>query len=338
MKTPLVSIIIVNWNGLDYLKTCFDSLKQQNYPNIEILLVDNASTDNSIDWVKKRAPNTRIILNQKNLGFAESNNLGFTRSKGEFVFFLNNDTSLHKNAIYELVSCLKSDIGVGGAQSKLLLMDRPTHYDSIGAYLTPTGFLYHNAFGERDTAIFDKEIDLYSAKGAAMMFKKKVLKKIEIQGKIFDSEYFAYFEETDLCHRVWLSGYRIVYAYKSIVYHKMGATSKSMNNAFIQFHSFKNRIRTYLKNFTDIELLTILPLHLILCEFYALYLFIRGQTEVFVSINRAILWNIQNLSNTVYLRKLIWKRANKKLYNYYRSRIIKFPSPLYFVRLMVFGY
>ena len=244
-----VSIIIVNWNGLRWLTDCFTSLYKQNYINFEIIFVDNASKDGSVSWVKKHYPDTKIIVNSENLGFAGANNVGYRKAKGEYVLFLNNDTRVTKNFLTELVNVLESDTLIAGAQSKILLMDKPDIHDSVGAFLTPTGFLYHYGFGRKDQAKYNKQINLYTAKGACMIFKADVLNRVAINGNIFDPDYFAYFEESDLCHRIWLAGYRIVYAYTSVIYHKMGATSSSMNNSFIQYHSFKNRIRSYLKNF-----------------------------------------------------------------------------------------
>src|SRR5689334_11617383 len=234
-KSKLVSIIIVNWNGFKWLPDCFGSIAKQDYRQYEVVFVDNASKDDSVDWVKKHYPKTKIIINKENLGFADANNVGYRKAKGEYVLFLNNDTRVTKTFLTELVKVLQSDITIGGVQSKILLMDHPDTHDSVGAFLTPTGFLYHYGFGKKNISKYNKQINLYTAKGACMMFRKKVLDQIAIDNNIFDPDYFAYFEESDMCHRVWLAGYKIVYAYKSVIYHKMGATSAGMNNAFIQY-------------------------------------------------------------------------------------------------------
>ncbi|MGH7203443.1 MAG: glycosyltransferase family 2 protein, partial [Candidatus Levyibacteriota bacterium] len=138
-----VSIIIINWNGLNYLQECLPSLQKQDYPNTEIIVVDNASSDESVSYLKKNFPKVRIVLNDKNYGFAEANNIGYKYITGDYVLFLNNDTKVTRNFLSILVKKLEKDETIGGIQSKILLMDKPDHYDSIGAFLTGTGILYH---------------------------------------------------------------------------------------------------------------------------------------------------------------------------------------------------
>ena len=138
-----------------------------------------------------------------------------------------------------------------------------------------------------------------------MMFRADVLKQVEMENSILDPTYFAYFEETDLCHRIWLTGKRIVYAPKSVIYHKMGGTSTGMNNAFIQYHSFKNRIRTYLKNLEWTSLLKLLPVHLLMCEFFSLASLLTGKFALSWAIQRALVWNIVNYKDTFRARRHI---------------------------------
>ena len=184
--------------------------------------------------------------------------------------------------------------------------------------MTPTGFLFHYGFGKKDTSKYDKQIDLYTAKGACMLFKKTVLDTAAVQGNIFDPTYFAYFEETDMCHRVWLAGYRIVYAYKSVIYHKMGATSSSMNNAFVQYHSFKNRINSYVKNLSLWSLISLMPLHLVLAIGMAWFSLLKGDVELWMAIHKAIWWNIRtwkkSLKDRKYIQTHIRRRSDSELF------------------------
>ena len=334
MKQSLVSIIIVNWNGLRWLPDCFGSLAAQNYQNYEIIFVDNASKDESVPWVKKNYPDTMIIVNKENLGFADANNVGFKKARGEYVLFLNNDTRVTKTFLTELVEVCKKDKTIAGVQSKILLMDSPDTHDSVGAFLTPTGFLYHYGFGQKNGKKYDKQIELYTAKGACMMFKKQVLDTVSIAGNIFDPDYFAYFEESDMCHRVWLAGYRIVYAYQSVIYHKMGATSSSMNNAFIQYHSFKNRIRTYLKNYDAVNLLKILPVHLILCEGFAAVALLKGKFALSWAVQRAMFWNLVHLPATLRLRRIIQRKMRKRSDSELETHITRRPALRYYAGLV----
>ena len=334
MNTPLISIIIINWNGMRWLKDCFGSLYAQEYKSFEIIFVDNASYDGSVSWVKKNYPETKIIINKKNLGFSDANNVGYRVVKGKYILFLNNDTRVNKTFLTELVSVLEKDSTIGCAQSKILLMDHPDTHDSVGAFLTPTGFLYHYGFGRKNSAKYDKEIELFTAKGACMMFRKEVLDRVSIDGNIFDPDYFAYFEESDLCHRVWLAGYRIVYAYKSVIYHKMGATSSGMNNAFIQYHSFKNRIRTYLKNLQFTALIPMIGIQLIFTEGFSVYSLLRGNLQLSCAIQRSLFWNITHCRETLRLRSIVQKRIRKVSDRVLLDRIERKPPLSYYVGLI----
>ncbi len=302
-----VSIIIVNWNGIFHLRKCLPGLNKINYPNFEIIVVDNASTDGSIEYIKKNYPKIKIIVNKKNLGFAGGNNVGYKKTTGDYILFLNNDTTVTNNFVTKLVNKIGEDSRYAGVQAKILSMDNNNRLDSVGAFLTNTGFLYHYGYYQLNKKSYDKIKLLYTAKGACMLFRRAVIESVGL----FDGDFFAYFEETDFCHRVWLAGYTIGYAPEAIIYHKIGGTSNNMNNAFIQFHSFKNRINSYIKNLGPIELIKILPLHLLLCEIAAIIFIIRNRFDLFIGINKAIYWNIRNIKNTLRKRRIIQTKIRK---------------------------
>lgn len=329
--SPLVSIIIVNWNGKHLLESCLLSLSKATHKYVEWIIVDNASTDGSAQWIKKRYPKTILLTNAENLGFSHANNLGYKQASGEYVLFLNNDTKVNPDCITELLKPFITDRKIGSVQSKIFLMDDPARLDSIGAFLTPTGFLFHYNLGGKDKPEFDKQIDLYTAKGAAMMFRRDVLKRVEVNGWLFDPEYFAYFEETDLCHRVWLSGFRIVYAYKSVIYHKMGATSNTLASNWVQFNSYKNRINSYIKNFGLLNLICILPLHILLCHVLAITFLLKRNPSWFTAIEKAIWWNIIHLPETLKQRRFIQSRIRSLPDSEFFPKIMKFPEAGYYV-------
>lgn len=329
----LVSVIVVNWNGKKWLEKCLPALANQTHINTEIILVDNNSTDESVSFVKKNFPNIKIIVNSKNEGFANANNIGFLAANGKFVLFLNNDTIVVKKLIETLLVKIKSDSSIGIIQPKILLMDDNQRLDSVGSYLTNTGFLYHYGVNKIDSDKYDKEIDIYSAKGACMFGRKEILSNVCLDGNLFDPDYFAYFEETDLCHRVWLSGKRVIFIPAPLVLHKMGGTSESMNNNFIQFHSFKNRINSYLKNLSARKLLAILPLHLLVVMAYAIYALLKFKLGLFSVIIKAILWNIKNIGSTLKKRSYIQTSIKKVEETEFWSIVNKNPRPSYYIHL-----
>jgi len=324
-----VSIIIVNWNGLSHLKKCLPSLSKVTYSNLETIVVDNASHDDSIRYIEENFPKIKIVKCKKNLGFSGGNNKGLPAVTGDYVLLLNNDTVVTKDFVTELVKAIEAEDKIGVVQSKILSMDYPDRLDSVGAYYTSTGFLYHYGYFQKDKKKYDATHYLYTAKGACMMIKKEVIDRVGL----FDEDFFAYFEETDFCHRVWLLGYSIVYAPKSVIHHKVGGTSNAMNNGFIQFHSFKNRICSYIKNLGTVELIKILPVHLLLCEAAALSFIPKGRFDLFLSINRAIYWNVVNLKSTLAKRKRIQEKIRVIKDSAFLGEIKRSPGLTYYYYL-----
>jgi len=329
----LASIIIVNWNGKEYLKNCLTSLKDQDYENIEIIFVDNNSNDGSIDYVKNNFPEVKVVSNKENLGFVGGNNVGYRYAAGEYVLILNNDTQVTKTFLLELVRALESDEKIGAVQSKILLMDNPGYLDSAGSYLTPTGFLYYFGIQKKDEPKYNKQMFIYSAKGACVLFRREVLKRVELEGNIFDKRFFCYFEETDLMHRIWLAGYKIMYVPKSVIYHKMGATSARIDNSFIQYHSFKNRINAHLKNLGIMQLVLVLPLHLLICEFFALASLMSKNVKLFIAVQKAIWWNIGEIQTTLKFRKIIQNTIRKVSDKSIEKYIYKYPPLNYYYHI-----
>ena len=268
MKNLLVSAIVVNWDGKHYLVDCLGSLANLKTKHLlEIIVVDNGSKDGSVAYLtsqipkfKKRKINLKIIENKKNLGFALANNQGFEKARGDLILFLNNDTKVSRDFLHPLVEALVKSSKIGAVQPKILYYDK-LKFDSTGSFFTNTGVLFHRGHQQKDKGQFEKKGRIFSMKGACMLFKKNVLDKVGL----FDEDFFAYFEETDLCHRVWLSGYEILYVPQSEIYHKVGGSTSKVGAPFIQYHSFKNKISTYQTNFEIKTLLCLIPIHLILC-------------------------------------------------------------------------
>ncbi|MBU4076011.1 MAG: glycosyltransferase family 2 protein [Euryarchaeota archaeon] len=148
--SPLVSVIIVNYNGKQYLKNCLSSLSAQSYPAIEVIFVDNASSDGSVEYVRKEFPSVRIIESKKNLGFAKGNNLGIREARGELIATLNNDTEVSSRWLEELVSAMNSDKKVGMCASKMLFMKDRGMINSTGICLSRSGTCWDRGIFEHD--------------------------------------------------------------------------------------------------------------------------------------------------------------------------------------------
>ncbi len=249
MDNPLVSVIIVNYNGKRHLEKCLESLMNVDYEKCEVILVDNNSTDNSVEFVKNVYPSVIIIKLDNNYGFAEPNNIGAKNAKGELLLFLNNDTVVNPNFIREMVKVLNQDSEIAICQS--LLLKPNGEVESSGDFIDILGRAYMSK--EKETKV--KEI--LSARGASMMVRKKMF--WELGG--FDKNFFASFEDIDLSWRAWIWGYKIVLVPNSIVYHTGGQTVQLLTPE-IKFHGVKNNLVLCLTNFET-------PLNKIIKLFYA---------------------------------------------------------------------
>jgi len=300
-KRPKFSIIIVNWNGQKWLKNCFDSAFAQTFSSFEVIFVDNGSTDNSVQYLKQNFPKVRIVQLDKNYGFAKANNIGMQKARGEIIFLLNNDTKIQKNML-EKIYPIFDNPQIGTVQPKIVLMSEKNKLDLVGAFWTPITFLYYLGLqGKANLKKFNVPMKVFSNKGAAMFVRKTMIDKIGA----FDDDFWSYYEETDLCHRAWLSGYECWYYPVSTCYHVNGGTSLNFANSFIQFHNFKNKLLSFLKNFEMSRLITVVPLYLSLIFGLVIFFGLRGQFSKSISLLNSVLWNIKNIGNTTKKRKIV---------------------------------
>jgi len=235
MTEPLVSIIIVNYNGKQYLEQCLKSLMQINYQNFEIILVDNNSTDDSIEFVSNYYPSVIILKLDKNLGFAEPNNMGAKIAKGQHLLFLNNDTIVTPNFINEMIQVVKKDPKIGMCQS--LLLKPNGEVDSSGDFITTLGVGYSSKEKVQNIR------EILSGKAASLMVRNEIFWKL----KGFDEKFFASWEDVDLGWRAWISGYKVVVVPTSVVHHIGGQTVKNFKE--IAFHGYKNQLAMKITNF-----------------------------------------------------------------------------------------
>ncbi|RLB00266.1 MAG: glycosyltransferase family 2 protein, partial [Deltaproteobacteria bacterium] len=253
MERLLVSVLIVVYNNLDDLEDCLSSVLDSDYPNVEIIAVDNASTDGSPDFIRQNFPSVKLIEYPLNLGFGEANNRAFRLAKGEFVFLLNPDTYLPKDTISVLVNRMEKDSQIGILAPKMLFFQEPRVINSAGIRSNRILYSCDRGFLEYDEGQYDEEAEVISACGGAMLVRKAVIDKIGL----FDSRYFMYYEDLDFGIRSWLAGYKVLYTPKAVVYHRMRASGRS--EYLNEYMDNKNRIRTILKNCLLMTLLKMVP-------------------------------------------------------------------------------
>jgi GT2 family glycosyltransferase len=259
-RAPLVSIILVNYNGRRFIERCLRSVLNTQYPNFEVILVDNGSTDGSLKLVEKvfcKHPRLRIVRSKINLGFASANNKGVLNAKGKYVVFLNLDTEVESSWLTELVKVAESDYNIGACQSKLLVLSDSALLDSAGDFPTRHGVPYIRSYHSLDSK-YKKVEEIFSARAAAMLVRYDALNKVGT----FDPSYFIGYEDVDLCWRLRLAGYKVVFVPSSVVYHYGGGLSKHCYSVVV-FHKHKNCLVTAIKNFDGVNLLKAFPLLLI---------------------------------------------------------------------------
>ncbi|MFH1825425.1 MAG: glycosyltransferase family 2 protein [Candidatus Firestonebacteria bacterium] len=241
----MISVIIVNWNGKSYLEVCLKSLFNQSLSKdeYEVILVDNGSEDDSIDFVKKNFPLVRIVKLDKNVGFAKGSNIGVEAGIGELIAFLNNDTEVDKNWLYELKKSTEEHPEIGFFASKILLFDKRNIIDSAGDFFSIKGYGYKRGHSQIDVGQYNKEEIVFGVCACACMFRKNIFKKLGG----FDEDFFAYGEDVDLNWRCHLAGYKCLYVPTAITYHKLAGTSGIFSDTHI-YYTQRNQEFVLIKN------------------------------------------------------------------------------------------
>ncbi len=314
VNSPLVYVIILNYNGMRYLDACLSSLERQTYPNYKIVVFDNASTDGSADFIKKYFSNIVLIQSETNHGFAKGNNIAIKyvlSQKADYAFLLNNDTTMERNLLEKLVSTFESDSSVGIVGPKIFDLNHSGYLQESGMAADRFGY----PLSVKSIAPYD-EFKVFFVSGCAMMIKSEILGEIGL----FDEEYFMFAEDFDLCWRVRLAGYKIKVNEEARIYHASGGSiaggaikeSSYTTNVTRVFLREKNTIRTLIKNYNSINMIKTVSLYvLLLLMESAMWLFLL-RPETSRNILKAIYWNIESLPSSLKLRALV---QNKRKVN-----------------------
>ena len=254
----LVSIVILNWNGLGYLQDCLGSLQAQTHTDSQVIVVDNGSTDGSVEWVARNYPQAHLICNEANMGFAAPANQAIRASDTPYIVTLNNDTRADPRWLEALVTAADEHPDVGMCMSKMLFADRPQVINSTGINLDCLGIAWDRRGGELDDGRETEPVEILGPCAGAALYRRAMLDQIGL----FDEDFFAFLEDVDLAWRARLAGWRCLYVPAARVYHVHSATA-------IEGSPFKNRLlgrnKVWLiaKNYPMPRLLLYLPLILL---------------------------------------------------------------------------
>lgn len=241
---PLVSIIIANWNGQAHLARCLPSLLAQTYPALEIIVVDNGSTDESVAWLRTHYPQVQCVVNAANLGFAMANNQGARVAHGDYLVLLNNDTWVEPDWLAALVAALEARPQVGMVASLMVFAAQPTIVNSTGVCIDQLGVVWDRLGGAPVASVAPEVVEIFGPCAGAALYRRTLWD--EVGG--FDEDFFAYLEDVDLAWRARWRGWGAVFAPKAKVYHAHSATGGE-GSAFKTYWLARNKVRLLLKNY-----------------------------------------------------------------------------------------
>lgn len=253
-----VSVTLVTYNSGRFIKRCLESVLEQKYPGLEVIVIDNASTDGTVDILEQFEGTCRIRYNQENIGFAAAQNQAIALSESEWILTLNPDVLLLQDFIRELVVAGTVDPKIGTVCGKLLNISASFNLpaeqliDSTGIYFTPTLRHLDRGSQEPDKGHYLNFEYVFGATAAAALYRRKMIGDISIGGEFFDSDFFVYREDADVAWRAQLMGWRCIYTPLACGYHVRSVLPGKRHAlpADINMHSVKNRFLMRIKNIT----------------------------------------------------------------------------------------
>lgn len=274
---PLISIVIVTWNSGKYLPRCLDCLQHQTLQDFEIVLIDNGSSDNSIDGLEERYPELGFLIERqaKNLGFAAGNNRGAKLARGKWLVLLNADAFPEPDWLAGLIAAFQAHPEFSSFSSRQLQASDPSILDGTGDAYHVSGMAWRLGLGYPADRNGLEKAEIFSPCAAAAMYLREAF--LDVGG--FDEDFFSYFEDVDLGFRLQLRGYRCLYVPGAVVHH-VGSASLGQRSDFAFYHSHRNLVWTYVKNMPSGMFWVYLLEHLIANIIYVLYYALRGRGKV----------------------------------------------------------
>ena len=261
-----VTIVIPNYNGKHFMEPCLSSLSEQTYKNFHILVVDNASSDGSIEYMEENYPDIELIKLQKNYGFSKAVNIGIQHSRTPYVILLNNDTTVDTRYVEEMVKAIEKSPKIFSVSSKMIQMYHPELIDSAGDLYTLLGWGVCRGCG-RPISNYTKYDEIFTACAGAAIYRRSVFDDIGY----FDENHFAYLEDIDIGYRARIYGYYNMYCPTALVYHVGSGTSGSKYNSFKVKLAARNNLYLNYKNMPALQLvLNFIPLAI---GYFVKYLF-----------------------------------------------------------------
>ncbi|MFT9495340.1 glycosyltransferase family 2 protein [Anaerosolibacter sp.] len=307
-----VTVQIVTYNSAKDILKCLEGIWEQTYKDIEVIVIDNKSTDHTVDLLQSYKDYIRLTVSNINTGFCGGHNQAFRIGTGEYVLVLNPDVYLDKSFIEIAVNEMENNPEVGSISAKLLRMDEnymPSDIiDSTGIIMPKNRRAYDRGQGEKDIGQYDSKIEIFGVCGAAAFYRRSMLEAIKVDNEYFDENFFAYKEDVDLSWRAKNQGWKCIYLPDALAFHKRGWKDRSRQDIplFLKVHSIKNRYLMMIKNESLIDYIKNLPSILIFDIGIFSYCLFREQKTL-----RYIPSTLKVLCDTISKRKKIKKRLNE---------------------------
>ena len=323
-KLPSVSVVILNYNGLTHLKDVLPSILRTNYSNYEIILVDNGSSDGSVEFVRRTFPQIKIVNSKRNLGASGGFNLGILHAKGKYIATLNNDIEVDPEWLQPLVKIMEESPDVAAVDAKYLDYYDRKKFDTCaaaGRYIDFVGNCFTRGVGEEDNGQYNEITRIFTC---CTMFRREIFEEVGL----FDQDFFYGYDDTDLSWRIILRGYRILYVPSSRIYHKVSLGSHAINGPSSRYKSgfyflFKrNKLLTVLKNNSGKTLLRALPIIVFENLGHLVYWSLKRDKQYSFESVKAVLWILKHF-------KLIWSKHRfvQSIRRINDSEILKIMAP-----------
>jgi len=231
---PVVSVVIPNWNGAEHLPDCLEGLRRQTWRDFEVIVVDNASSDDSLALLAREYGEVQVLALAENRGFAGACNAGIAVARGQYIALLNNDTEADPHWLAEVVAAFERHPRAGMVASKMLLFDRRDTFHTAGDFYRLDGMPGNRGYLERDVGQYDVEEPVFSACGGSAVYRRAMLDEIGL----LDEDFFYSCEDVDLGWRAQLAGWQCIYAPRAVVYHKLSATGGGVTASFYTGRNF----------------------------------------------------------------------------------------------------
>lgn len=290
VEQPLVSIVSINYNGARVTCEMLESLRRITYPNIEVIIVDNASAEDPSVIVQEH-PWITFIRSDKNLGFAGGNNLGFNAAKGKYFLMLNNDTEVPPGFLEPMVARFENDANVGAVSPKITFHHSPgiiqfAGFNPINPY---TGRGTAIGFGEKDNGQYNQSHVTSRAHGAAMMVSRRLVENIGLMADLF----FLYYEEMDYCERIKRAGFTIWYEASSEIFHKE-SISTGKGSTLKTYYLTRNRLLYQRRNVKGFRLfVSLIFFFFVSIPKNTIQYLLKGKTDMLKAFWKGVLWNLK---------------------------------------------